>query len=331
MAHVRVKKASLAEVVPTEEELEETRRLINSASEPRKKERACMASMSNWLKQHGSQENADVVASRGEQRKRFLENFMVLQSREKKAKTCQTTTRSSGSESSTTNLKGWFSYEFLKGKLGEKRLDTYIERDLIQKKSDARLGELGLTKEYMDYYWDFQTEKHTSFDKNDTTLNTAADDVDIKKAMTQLDSMGEPPSAGATSAGEPAKPLKDETPPTPQELEQKQIRELVSAPAAALQKYQVMLTDLLVMKAAASKASYQEAFCDSIDKFNPKLQKAIKMLECMTLGSSYDTSKVAALLKSLKSLSDENTKFAEHASKFGFVPSTRRRKTRASS
>ena len=75
---------------------------------------------------------------------------MVVQAREKRAKSCQVTQRSSGSDKKTENLKGWFSYEYLCTHVGKKRIDAYIDQALVPSRADSKLGDLGQEREMMD-------------------------------------------------------------------------------------------------------------------------------------------------------------------------------------
>ena len=67
-----------------------------------------MANMTYWAKKN-PEKHAEVLTSKGSKRKEYLESFLVLQSREKKARTMQTTSRSSGTETRGQTEKGWWS------------------------------------------------------------------------------------------------------------------------------------------------------------------------------------------------------------------------------
>jgi len=318
MAHVRIGRAALRDVKPSEAELTDARRIIAESTDPAKKEKACMASMTHWLKSKAAGENDEALQSRGEKRREYLENFMVLQSREKRAKTSQVTQRSSGSDKKKENMKGWFSYEFLCSRVGKKRVDAHIEAKLVSCRADEKLGELGSQKEMMDYFWDFETETTSTYEHNTSTIEVS-NDADAKKGLAMLESMGDEVPA--------ATPVKRE-PQNEADLKNNKIEELKADPAPTLHKYQAMSTDVKVMKSLAQKERYQDAFVGSVDKFIPKLLKAIKMVEMITMGGSWSSAKTGELIELLDKLSKEYDSLMAHANKFGFGGKTSKRTSR---
>ena len=138
MAPPKIPKKSLNEIKPSKEELADARRIINESAEPQKKERSLMQSMATYLKQAGP-ENPGVVDSRGGARKAYLEKYMVLQAREKKARQDQTTQRTSGSATKTRSEIGWWPYETMILRLGKARFFALLEAKKIDSKEDARL------------------------------------------------------------------------------------------------------------------------------------------------------------------------------------------------
>ena len=77
--------ACLASVVPTPEEVREAQNVIAMAADPEKAAKSKMQSMKHWLKAGGHANNPVALESRGDLRKRYLTEFMVLQAREKSA------------------------------------------------------------------------------------------------------------------------------------------------------------------------------------------------------------------------------------------------------
>ena len=99
MAPSKVRGIALSAVRPTEAEFLEARSIISQAGgqaggrpadkeTAKKREMSCMASMVHWLKQNADELGAQAaLSSRGEDRRRYLEAWMVHAAREKKART----------------------------------------------------------------------------------------------------------------------------------------------------------------------------------------------------------------------------------------------------
>ena len=111
-------------IQPTPEEIAEARSILKNNSDPVKKEKSAMACFSAWAKANNIPE--DVSKSRGEKRREYMEKWLVFQSREKTARSTNTTTKTVGEANTSSNSKGWKSYEWLKQRLGERKLQTWI-------------------------------------------------------------------------------------------------------------------------------------------------------------------------------------------------------------
>jgi hypothetical protein len=147
-----------------------------------------MARMTSWAKKDPAA-NKEILESKGEHRRQFLQKSLAMASREKKARSYQTTERSAGSEIRSQTEKGWFSYEVLKGRLGMARLDAYINAGKIKSKEDPDLGDIAARVDMKDYWWDLTKIIDDTIDRTMTSLDTSVDDVDVKKAMKQFDDM----------------------------------------------------------------------------------------------------------------------------------------------
>ena len=79
------KELALAAIKPSGDELQAAKKIIEGAGDPGKKEKASMASMCQFIKNNPDL-NQDALMSRGEQRKQFMLNYLVMQSRAKKAR-----------------------------------------------------------------------------------------------------------------------------------------------------------------------------------------------------------------------------------------------------
>ena len=101
---------------PTAQEVELARKVLREAADPKAKERAVLANMKYWLDTKGlnkKYENLwqDTMNAKGEERYDYLEDFLILQAREKKAaKDLQQTTRKTvGVKKRHHQISGWMS------------------------------------------------------------------------------------------------------------------------------------------------------------------------------------------------------------------------------
>ena len=323
MAPSKMKATQLSMLSPTPDEIAEARAIIASAADPKKKERACMASMAHWLKNEGCTQNGDALSSRGTDRKRFLEAFMVYQAREKKARVEQTTSRKVGQENRSHVEKGWFSYEYVKGKVGEKKLDAWIAAKQIPSRPDKRTG--SDDKEMCDYYYEAAWDSETGLDSTTTAYDVQGQALDTSAATTMMNSMvGDDTTAPAVASGPGVVPIKIEE----VNSMDARVKQLTADASPTLNKFQCYTTEVKKMKAGAETQKYQESFAADLGKFVGQLGKATQMLEVMVTGGKYDASKVKDLLVSLDKLAKEYDSYREHAVRFGLVTSTRPRRSR---
>ena len=317
MGGKKVSSMKLADVVPTSEELAEARAIIASASDPNKKQRATMASMTYWLKTHAA-DNAHAVLSQGEHRKQYLAQFLVFQSREKKAKLAHVTTRTVGQLSEAHTIKGWFSYEVLKGKVGQARLDTWIERKLIPSRPDSRTGSTDVTMQ--DYYYEEAFEDSIGIDHMTSQVTDSKEATE--QSLEMLGSMADdaPETSGSSTDVVPA--LKQEV--LSEEELMKQRCDLLHADAKpTLAKFQLFATDLKTMRNVASDHRYSAHFVSDVDKLIPKVNKSIRALEIITVckvGKDFVSADTPKLLGILEKIEKEVHELINHGKRFGWAP-----------
>ena len=144
----------LASVQPSAAELEAARRLIEDSKDPAKKMASAMQSFKSWCQRAGAKDNQEALLSSGEARKRCMMDYLVMNARHKKAKMEAVSQRSVVHHKKKSSRAGWKSYEYVKGRVGEAKLDAWLacSPPAIKTRADPRTGKD--EKEMCDYWYD---------------------------------------------------------------------------------------------------------------------------------------------------------------------------------
>ena len=96
----------LKSLVPTQEELDAAKRLIEEAKDPSKKLANAMQSLKHWVQTTGAAENPEALESKLEERKAYMYQFLVHVARHKKAKLNQIVAKTHTAHKKTVGTEG---------------------------------------------------------------------------------------------------------------------------------------------------------------------------------------------------------------------------------
>ena len=160
--------SDLAAVAPSEDELKEAREALKKLEGAELKRQK--ANMAYWLKSRGQEKSAGV---RGEDRLRWLEEYLVLKAREKNASRTTSTSHNYAITTKKATKKQWWNKVQLESKLGVERTATLINSGKMQTQACPITG---VDDEHNRLYkHSFEEEKEEEKDSLSTALTTNAD------------------------------------------------------------------------------------------------------------------------------------------------------------
>ena len=130
-------KMALAKLKPTQEELDAARKILTSANEKELKSKR--ASMSAWLRQCAD-ENNEVASSAGDQRRQFLEKFLILQMRAKAGQKKVVGSKEHTSANAKYRENRWMSEDKMDQELGKHKATEWRNSGLLVTRADRITG-----------------------------------------------------------------------------------------------------------------------------------------------------------------------------------------------
>ena len=199
------------------------------------------------------------------------------------------------------------SYEYLKQRVGEAKLEHWIEKKVISSRPCAKTG--AEAKELRDYWYteDWQTDTTSDGVRESVTDQRAGD----QKMIDRLDSM-----AGTESATPEVKV----EPKTDADIMAQKVATLKSDGKSTLAKFQNQLTELRSIKSGCMNKKYAQDFVADTEKLIKKVSAATRMLEAVATGvagKDYEEAKLENLVTTLEALDQEFWDTIGHAKCFG--------------
>ena len=325
----KVSANELVSMKPTAEEVEEARKLLFGAAE--KKRRSKMACMVNWLKgRDGDDRKArEMLESRGEARQEYLLQWLAWSAKEKKKK-CELN-RHVTSSKENFGRTGWKSFDQAKDIIGDKRLDVYIEKKLIQARPDPKTG--SDEKEMQDYWIEESwTDKRTG---ESFAATTATESDDFAEHMTLMDGMlaagSSPSKVKALGHASPSKsivkvekeggaePEKKKEEKKPEHPLRKQLITLLASRKETHKEFAHMCFELETMKHSAEGQKYQEEFISDCTAELARARKVTNVFNSLATGGNVDQNLLIKMIPSLEKLRIKHRELLEHGTKFNFI------------
>ena len=187
----------LKSLVPTQEELDAAKRLIEEAKDPSKKLASAMQSFKHWVQTTGAVDNPEALESKLEERKAYMYQYLVHAARHKKAKLNQIVAKTHTAHKKTVGTEGWVGWPVVVSKIGEKRLVRWIENDppLIRSRPCQRSGDNEY--EFRDYWWSESMTEHASTEEGKMTVSHDVADAG-EASLAMLDSLALPSSSAGS-------------------------------------------------------------------------------------------------------------------------------------
>ncbi|CAK0797197.1 unnamed protein product [Prorocentrum cordatum] len=308
----------LSDVKPSAQEVEAARKMI----EDQKGLRSKMGCMVAWLKKNPSEDDDGASSSRGDDRKRFLVNFLALQMRDKKAKKERTVERQMTSEKQDNSLFFWWSLETMDKELGIEKSKAWRQSGKLLTRPDPLTG--SNEDPLKEYRVPREMTRYAKGDKTDvrvgSTVEAANCDLDDLAALAD----GEPASSAKPEGGQ----VKIE-PKSKAELTKEKVEEIKNNPQPILRKFQdfVTTTKCLINKAGDTK--YAENLHDAMKKHLSSLNKVVKIIDQIVGGGEPESAGLKQLVETMAKLEKEQRDIEEWATKFGLIEKAvkRRRKS----
>ncbi|CAK0805482.1 unnamed protein product [Prorocentrum cordatum] len=168
-------------MAPTAAEVQHAKEILDRSQDPKKKERAVLASFRYYLIEKGGGTTnpgllQDVMASKGEERKQYLLDFLVMQARDKKAKVGQTSTYKTGTDKRSHTITGWVSWKKFCDVLGEKKAELFLEKNVVTTRPCTQTG--STEKEIQEYYLKESYTDLQGMEVSTSSINHVKDDAD---------------------------------------------------------------------------------------------------------------------------------------------------------
>jgi hypothetical protein len=299
----------LNSVAPSADELAAARKVL--AGVDKKQLRSKFACMAHWLK-----DNPDAAASssRGDQRKAYLEQFMVWQMRQKNLQK-ESQSRSTVEVVNTTynNLR-WWSREKMDTELGAKKAAAWRESCKLQTRPDPVTG--SDDPDYVEYGCpeDWSSLATGDTESHDVITRGDADESDL----TMLNGIrGGMPSEDVVVKAEQK---------TEEDMLQEKATALMQNPRPMLRRLQDYELECKLLATKATDGKYTGELGSDVTKFLSKLTKAIKLLNKMCTTQSVQEGEVPQVVTMTDALIKEHDDIMQWAQTFGLVEKPKKRR-----
>ena len=327
---------SLKGIKPTDEEIAEARSTIANALEPAKKAKSCMANFGHWLKEQGGELNPAALSSTGAERKRYMEEFMVWQNREKKAKIEGSTSKTVSHNTEHSLTEGWYPYIKLVAIIGHKRLVAWYKGGHIEGRVDqaTQEGDIDSNPDMMDFYYTDKLKTTTYGDKTQSEATVEAKDAEgALQALKSMEPFPDEIKDGhgsrtdiAEASGSPRRRAEGKQPEPnatkavvvkTESPEDSMVKAVLESPLLQFTRFQNILHESKRMKAKAEGEPYQEKIIEDVEKHIKRASVVVKCLEAVATGEKFNNDKLKDVCKMLPSVQAVHAKMVVHGEKFG--------------
>jgi len=303
--------AKLSTVIPTQQELDAARKIL--AGTDKKALKSKFASMAHWLK-----DNPDhaVASSRGEDRRAYLEQFMVFQMRQKGTSTTQVSSSVVESGKQKHQDLRWWSREKMNMELGEKKAESWRNSGKLATRPDPVTG--STDENFIEYGCpdDWDSFVQNDMDRYEVNAAGEADDGDLELLRS------------VASGGKTAKVAVKVEPKTAEEIANQKAIDLKENPRPMLRRFQDYELECKLLATKAEDTRYTSELATDVKKYLVKVAKVIKLLNnmCTTVMQSSEVGKVVDMTEKLI---QEHDTLLEWAQQFGLAEKAKKRSRKA--
>ena len=273
--------ADLKNLVPTKEEIAEARKILATGN---KATRSRMQSMRQWMEKNPDSEVSD---SKGQDRRGYLEAFIVHQLRQKDASKRAEHIQSASHQDAREKKFEWLSMKQMIDRHGEVKAKGWMNSAKINKRADPITGSQEIDSAEWECPRDSSTIRDMELNEFGVKSSGEANEADIK--LLQDMSFASNPGhgdqfAGGSSSGqqvgdaaEPLVHVKQEVM-TAKELEEKAYQMFLTSVVDRLREFQDMQVSNAALLFGLKGQPFSEALQSAVNTHGNRIQSLVKML-----------------------------------------------------
>ena len=359
MAPKRQLSSGLADLEPTEKELELARSILQATDA--KGKRAKMGSMVGFCKRHPELDDSSAaLASRGESRQDYLLKYMVYVARQNETTT--TTTEEAVHADAEFEDFEWLCEEQIKDRYGAAKCALWVDSKKLEVRPDRVTG--STKPEHLEHKvfkdWGRSEERQATGLKITAVGETKKTDH-VNMASLRLD--GSPSSSvGAASSGEQAGPQpqatgsqaatskqettgqqettgkqvaplaqvkKEPIAPSEKEIMDARVTEFMAGPSMHYKKMNAFHIECREMLQKSLNHEFGKDFHEKVLAHDKSLQRTMAAIDKIVLGTKVNHGKIPCLLRFMQKLEESHEQFLQLAKLLGFEKSGKKRKAKS--
>lgn len=308
---------NLSLVEPTKEEIAEARKILKEASG--KDVRSKMATMSAWLQTGGKKDNEHVKSTRGDERKKYLENFLVHTMRSKAKVKSTTNAKTISQTEQNFDDEEWLCAEQLEVKFGARK--AAILKTMLKETQPCSLT--GDNSEDMKEYKVTSAWKRKLHDSSTIFGLSSAGEAteDDMKLMDDLSAQ----SSGLGSGNAPPQIQVKTEPKTKAELEEQAFKELQQNIAVHLRRFQDYDLEVRQLSKFLLTVKFSESLIEGLKQHQVRLTKMMTML-AKACEHDVDRQSFKKLTSAMKLVRTNQCELVAAGQRQGFKPTGKKRK-----
>jgi hypothetical protein len=289
----------LADVAPTAIELADAKKLMQGSDKVAKSKMACMAA---WLKANPSG-NDEVLASRGDKRKAYLDAWLVHNMRSKLTTNSTAIIKTTNDHADEIDEVYWWSKETMDKELGEMKSKLWRECGKLIPRADPLTG--STEDPYREFPVPRSMTRHAT--GSGTVVNVKSEGIGDEADLSMLNN---------TAADAPAIVIKTEKQ-TIAEIAAARIMTMKADPKPTYRKMNDYLLEAKELSVKIEGVKYSDKLAEDNLKHLAKLKSIINILDKMIQGSKYDQNAMPKLVASIEQAERVHVEIDKWAVKFG--------------
>jgi hypothetical protein len=280
-----------------------------------KAQKSKMASMAAWLKTNGG-ENCEAVTSRGDQRRKYLEAFLVHDLRSRtKTKTIETVKTKSTTDDDVQDHY-WWSQEQMDKELGPEKSADWRTSQKLATRPDM------LTGKDVDPFREYKVPRHMTRHaigdhSSHSFKSTGVADEQYLALFFDMDADGATQQESVAIKVEPK---------STDDILAEQVKALKMDPKPAYRKIQDYMMQAKEIFHKCDDIPYAEKLGQDCGKHITKLKGIIKILDQMIAGQEYDDKQLPKLIKAIELADLQHMSIEKWSVKFGLMQAGKKRK-----
>ena len=301
---------SLRSIQPTPEEVEEAKKILAAGKGVQKSKMQCMVV---WIKKNLS-ENEEAHASRGEQRQRYLQAYIVHMMRQKNAKSTVASAHIVSVTNQTRTDVVWWSKYTMDREMGATKAASW--REVLQHRADPVCGK--------------DDEDHREYRVPRDWSRMSADDIKAMQVKCEADATNDDLDAlvSILVEGDEAPVEVKQEQKTDEEIRKAKIASFLSIVPKKLKRFQDMATEGKVIQPKAQDEKYCATLSDDWLKHINKLNRSIKVLDALVTGRDANREAIPKLMDTLSAMEADHDALIGWSAKFGLCSAKKAKKSK---